>query len=237
MNINDFKQISLNNIGGSPSSVKAAILGVIFAGTVGLGFVALWQPEISNYNTAQEKEVALKADFMVKKTQAINIAGYRKQMVDIEAAFGALLRQLPSKTQMDDLLKDINKSGLKAGLAFDLFKPGIETAAEFYVERPIEIKLSGNYHQLGGFSQNIANLSRIVTLNDISIKSEPKKEAAQGAMKTKPETGGLTITLKAKTFRYMDEAESAAALKAEKDAVKDKAGKGRKNKSDKGAKK
>jgi len=139
-------------------------------------------------------------------------------MVEIEKTFGALLRQLPDKSQIDGLLTDINQAGLSRGLEFELFKPGDETQAEFYAEMPIAIKVLGNYHDLGAFATDISKLSRIVTISDISVQPQ-NKEAKAG--KT---DGMLVMEAIAKTYRYLDADEIAAKKKAEK-AAKAKSGK------------
>ncbi|MGH8751082.1 MAG: type 4a pilus biogenesis protein PilO, partial [Burkholderiales bacterium] len=133
--------------------------------------------------------------FVDKKKQAINLETYRKQLAEIEQSFGALLKQLPNKSEMDALLTDINQAGLGRGLQFELFKPAAsETVADFYATLPISIKITGNYHELGAFASDIAKLPRIVTLNDIAIN---------------PAGGVLSMDAVAKTYRYLDEEEIA----------------------------
>jgi type IV pilus assembly protein PilO len=126
-------------------------------------------------------------------------------MIDIEKTFGALLKQLPDKSQMDGLLTDINQAGLGRGLEFDLFKPGQETSADFYAEMPIQIKIKGSYHDIGAFATDISKLSRIVTLNDLSIA--PMSKDAKDSV--------LTMEAVAKTYRYLDSSEVAAKKAAE----------------------
>jgi type IV pilus assembly protein PilO len=138
-------------------------------------------------------------------------------MVEIEKTFGALLRQLPDKSQIDGLLTDINQAGLSRGLEFELFKPGNETQAEFYAEMPIAIKVLGTYHDLGAFASDISKLSRIVTISDVSV--QPKSKDA----KTANADTILVMEAVAKTYRYLDADEISAKQKAEK-AAKSKAG-------------
>jgi len=154
--------------------------------------------------------------FLAKKSQAINLEAYRAQMVEIEKTFGALLRQLPDKSQIDGLLTDINQAGLSRGLEFELFKPGSEVQAEFYAEMPIAIKVLGTYHDLGAFASDISRLSRIVTISNVSVQPVATKDA-------KPSNADAILTMEAvaKTYRYLDADEIAAkqkALKAEQAA-------------------
>jgi type IV pilus assembly protein PilO len=155
----------------------------------------------------RSKEAQLRQTFLEKKRQAINLDAYRKQLDDIEKSFGALLKQLPSKSEMDALLTDINQAGLGRGLQFELFKPAAsEAMSEFYAELPIQLKISGGYHDFGAFATDISKLSRIVTLNDIAL--------AAG------KDGSITMDSVAKTYRYLDEEEVAAQRKAAKDKAK-----------------
>ncbi len=152
--------------------------------------------------------------YLLKQGQAINLVAYRAQMVEIEKTFGALLRQLPDKSQIDGLLTDINQAGLSRGLEFELFKPGKETQAEFYAEMPIAIKVLGNYHDLGAFATDISRLSRIVTLGDLNIQTLPPPKDA----KPSQVSSVLVMEAVAKTYRYLDAEEVAAKQKAEKEA-------------------
>jgi type IV pilus assembly protein PilO len=149
--------------------------------------------------------VKLKDQYVAKQQQAINLDLYRQQLREIDSSFGALLKQLPNKSQMDALLVDINQAGLGRGLQFDLFRPApAETVREFYAELPVTLKLSGSYHDIGQFASDIGQLSRIVTLNDLSLA------AAKG--------GTLTMDVTAKTFRYLDEEELANQRRSSKGA-------------------
>ncbi len=217
MKLDDFNNIDLKNAGSLPVPVKAVLLTVLFLVVLALGYYFLWSPALESLDTAKAKEQELRQVFLDKKAQAINLEGYKKQMVEIEKTFGALLKQLPDKSQMDGLLTDINQAGLGRGLEFELFKPGQETQAEFYAEMPISIKVLGTYHDLGAFATDISKLSRIVTLNDISVASGNKdaKPAAADAV--------LVMEAIARTYRYLDADEIAAKRKAEK-AAKDKSG-------------
>jgi type IV pilus assembly protein PilO len=200
MKLEDFNNIDFKNAGSLPMPVKLVLLGFLFLVLVGLGYWFLWSPEIDEYEQAQTKEKELRDVFLAKKSQAIKIDAYRQQMIDIEKTFGALLKQLPDKSQMDGLLTDINQAGLGRGLEFELFKPGQETNAAFYAEMPIQIKIKGNYADIGAFATDISKLSRIVTLNDLIII--PINKDVKDSQ--------LSFEAVAKTYRYLDSSEIAA---------------------------
>lgn len=208
MKLEDFNNIDFKNAGSLPLPVKAVLLGVMFLLILGLGYYFLWSPALDSLDQARAKEQELRQVFLEKKSQAINLEGYKQQMVEIEKTFGALLKQLPDKSQMDGLLTDINQAGLGRGLEFELFKPGQETQAEFYAEMPISIKVLGSYHNLGAFATDISKLSRIVTLNDIYIVSSAA--SADGNPAVKATDGALSMEAIAKTYRYLDTDEIAA---------------------------
>lgn len=206
MKLDDFNNIDFNNVGSLPAAVKAVILSVGFIVLVALGYYFLWNPALETLNTAKAKEQELRSVFLDKKSLAINLAGYKQQMTETEKTFGTLLRQLPDKSQMDGLLTDINQAGLGRGLEFELFKPGQETQAEFYAEMPISLRVTGTYHDLGAFATDISKLSRIVTLNDISVTGgKEAKSSATDAL--------LVMEATARTYRYLDANELAAKKK------------------------
>lgn len=205
MKLDDFNNIDFKNAGSLPMPVKLVLLGFLFLILLGLGYWFLWSPAIDEFNQAKAKEVELRQVFLTKKAQAIKVEAYKQQMIDIEKTFGALLKQLPDKSQMDGLLTDINQAGLGRGLEFELFKPGQESVADFYAEMPIQIKIKGNYHDIGAFATDISKLSRIVTLNDMSIA--PMNKDSKDSM--------LTMDAVAKTYRYLDSSEVATKKAAE----------------------
>jgi type IV pilus assembly protein PilO len=194
MTLDELKKLKFDKIGSWPILPKLGILLLVFA-----SYWFDWQDQIAKIDGAKAKEEQLRTTFLSKKKQAIDLPAYRKQLVDIESQFGALLKQLPGKSEMDALLTDINQAGLGRGLQFELFRPAAnETAKDFYAELPITIRVTGNYHDLGAFASDIGRLSRIVTLNDIALSAAKD---------------GLTLDATAKTFRYLDEAEIAAQKK------------------------
>jgi type IV pilus assembly protein PilO len=200
MKLDDFNNIDFKNVGSLPMSVKLVLLGALSLILIALGYFLLWSPEIDELEQSKAKEQDLRQTFLSKKAQAVKVEAYKQQMIDIEKTFGALLKQLPDKSQMDGLLTDINQAGLGRGLEFELFKPGQEVVADFYAEMPIQIKIKGNYHDVGAFATDISKLSRIVTLNDISIAplNKDQKDSA------------LIMEAVAKTYRYLDSSEVAA---------------------------
>lgn len=207
MKLEDFNNIDFKNAGNLPVPVKAVLLGITFVLLVFAGYWFFWAPAMEQLGQDKSKEQELREVFLNKKKQAVKLEDYKQQMVEIERIFGALLKQLPDKSQMDGLLTDINQAGLARGLDFELFKPGQETISEFYAEMPISIKVIGSYHDLGDFAADISKLSRIVTLNDLAITTQSKDS----------KDGRLVMEAVAKTFRYLDANEIAAKKKTEQE--------------------
>jgi type IV pilus assembly protein PilO len=197
MKLEDFNNIDLKNAGSLPLPVKAVLLSVLALLIIVAGYWFLWSPALDELDQSKAKEEELRQVFLTKKSQAVKIEAYRNQMVEIEKTFGALLKQLPDKSEMDGLLSDVNQAGLGRGLEFDLFKPGQEVIADFYAEMPIQIKVQGNYHDLGAFATDVSKLPRIVTLNNLTIQPGGKD-------------GRLVMDAVAKTYRYLDSSELAA---------------------------
>lgn len=206
MTLDDLNNLNLKDLANAQMSVKAAILAVLFVAIVFAGYWFAWSGQLDALNAAQQEEMSLRDTYLNKKRQAINLDAYKQQLKDIERAFGALLKQLPNKSEMDALLTDINQAGLGRGLQFELFKPGTEKIGDFYAELPISVRLTGSYHDLGAFASDIAQLPRIVTLRDIEIA--PEKD------------GTLYMNAIVKTYRYLDDDEIAAQKKSAKEAAK-----------------
>ena len=211
MKLEDFNNIDFKNLGGLPLPVKAVILGFLASLIVGAGYWFLWAPALAELKTAKDKEVELRDVFITKKSLAVNLDAYKQQMVDIERTFGALLRQLPNKSQMDALLTDINQAGLERGLEFELFKPGQERQADFYAELPVSIKVTGSYHDIGAFATDVSKLSRIVTLNDLIILPMAKDVKDKDNKEFR-----LAMEATANTYRYLDPGEMADKKKSVK---------------------
>jgi len=201
-------------IGSAPILVKLGVMLVVLLLIIGASWYFDWQDQLDRIQSETSKEEGLRKTFLEKKAEAVNLPAYQKQLEDIEKQFGALLKQLPGKSEMDALLTDINQAGLGRGLQFELFRPaGGETRREFYAELPIAIKVTGSYHDMGAFASDISKLSRIVTLENVSL-------APAGAAKGSAGASMLTMDAIAKTFRYLDESEVAAAKKAASPAKK-----------------
>jgi type IV pilus assembly protein PilO len=213
MNLDDLRSLNFRDVGNWPLLPKTLALGLVFIAILAVGGVLDWKDQYETLDRAKSEEAKLKEQYATKKAKAINFQLYVQQLQEIEQSFGALLKQLPNKAEMDALLTDINQAGLGRGLQFELFRPAAnERAADFYAELPINIKITGNYHDMGAFASDVAQLPRIVTLNDVAVLNDK---------------GVLTMEAVAKTFRYLDEDEVAKQRKAAKDA-KDKKDKGKK---------
>ena len=199
MNFNELNRLDLNNLGNWPTSAKALLIGACCLMVFGLGYWLDTQGQIEDLDRLKQKEDEYKQTFARKQAKAANLDAYKLQMQEIEASFGIMLRQLPGRTEVADLLVDISQSGLASGLEFELFKPQAEVPKEFYAELPIKIRVRGRYHEFGHFVSRVASLPRIVTLHDFSIDS------------AKQRPGELVMELTAKTYRYLDENEQQAA--------------------------
>ncbi len=212
-----FKNVNWRDIGNAAPAPKALALLLLLVAIVAAGWYFHWDPLSEALKKGESEEVKLKDEWKGKKIQAVNLPELKKQKVQVEQFVASLEKQLPSKSEMDALLTDINQSGLGRGLAFELFRPGSVNVKEYYAELPIAVKVTGGYHDLGAFASDIASLSRIVTLNDmnISILAAP---GAAGAAPAGP--AQLTMDSIAKTFRYLDQEEVSAQKKSAADAKK-----------------
>ena len=179
----------------------------LFIVLVAAGWYFVWQDQMDALENKRNEEVKFKEEFLSKKQQAVNLELHKQQLNEIDRSFGALLKQLPNKAEVESLLVEINQAGMGRGLQFELFKPGAEIVKDFYAELPISVKLTGGYHDFGAFAGDIGRLSRIVTLNNVSIVGGAKD-------------GSLTLDAMVKTFRYLDEEEVARQRKAAADAKK-----------------
>ncbi len=205
----ELKKIDFNDVARWPFWLKVTAIVILSLAVLGAGLWFDTRSQLAALETARNKEKELKQVFTRKAHQAANLPAYRAQMEEMKRSFGTMLRQLPSKTEVAELLVDISQTGLENGLEFELFKPQQEKPAEFYAELPIKITVTGRYHQFGRFVSDVAALSRIVTLHDFTI--EPRKDKEQDT---------LVMEVTAKTYRYLEEGESEVAT----------AGKGKNNK-------
>lgn len=206
MTLDDINKLDLKTLADWPLPSKLAALGLLCVALVVAGWWFDWRGGMETLDAAKQKEVELRSVFTTKKNQAINLEAYVRQLADIEQAFGALLKQLPNKQEMDALITDVNQAGLGRGLQFDLFKPEAETVSEFYAETPIRVKVTGGYHDVAAFVSDVSKLSRIVTLQNISM--EPAKD------------GVLNMDAIVKTYRYLDDEEVIARKQLAKEPTK-----------------
>jgi type IV pilus assembly protein PilO len=205
MTLADLQNLDWQRPGDWPWPVKGGSFLLIFIVIAGLAYYFLYQDQITNFETEERKEKSLKDVWTDKKKLAVNLELYKAQRAEIEQSFGALLKQLPTKSEIDALLIDVNQAGLGRGLKFELFKPSTtENLTEFYAELPVAVRVTGSYHDIGAFTSDVSKLPRIVLLQDLDIKLAPG--------------GNLVMDAVAKTYRYLDDTESAAQRKSVKDA-------------------
>jgi type IV pilus assembly protein PilO len=190
INLDQFKGLDPNDPGSWPVLVKAVAVIALCLAVLFAGYWFDTQHQWDDLEKVRKHEGELKQTFKNKQMKAINLDAYKKQMAEMERSFGAMLRQLPSKTEVAELLVDVSQAGLGNGLEFDLFKPRAEKPAEFYAELPIDVQVTGTYHEFGKFVSDVAALPRIVTLHDINITAKGDK---------------LTMSTIAKTYRYLED--------------------------------
>ena len=201
--LDDFRNLNPKDVGAWPLAPRIAALLGLFALILLAGWWFWWSEQLETLAQRQQDELKLKEEFVAKKTQAVNLDLYVQQLNEIDRSFGALLKQLPNKSEVESLLVEINQSGMGRGLQFELFKPGPEIVKDFYAELPINVRLTGSYHDFGAFAGDVGRLSRIVTLNNLSITGNPQAK-----------DGSLVLDAVTKTFRYLDDVELAAKRKA-----------------------
>ncbi|MFH1819771.1 MAG: type 4a pilus biogenesis protein PilO [Pseudomonadota bacterium] len=206
MTLDELNKLDLKTLADWPLPTKLVALAFLCVAIVLAGWWFDWRGGMETLDTAKQKETELRSVFTTKKNQAINLDAYKKQLADIEQAFGALLKQLPNKQEMDALITDVNQAGLGRGLQFDLFRPQAETVSEFYAETPIQVKVTGGYHDIAAFVSDVSKLPRIVTLQDISM--QPAKD------------GVLNMDAIVKTYRYLDDDEVIARKQKAKEQKK-----------------
>lgn len=197
--IEQFQALDWRDPGRWPLGIRVIVASFVFVVASFLfGMLLIYNTQMEEYEQVQTEQDQLWAEFEQKQHQAANFAAYRAQLKDMERSFGAMLRQLPGRTEVPNLLVDISQTGNGAGLDEKLFQPGAELKQDFYAELPIKIRLTGSYHAFGNFVSGIAALPRIVTLHDIQIQPELQKSAG---------TDQLVLDLTAKTYRYLEDDE------------------------------
>ena len=191
----EFQSLNPNDVGAWPVIPRVTVLFALFVGSLVGGWFLFWSEQLETLDGRRQEETKLKDEFVNKKQQAINLDLYKQQLNEIDRSFGALLKQLPNKAEVEALLVEINQAGLGRGLSFELFRPGGEVVRDFYAELPVTVRLTGSYHDFGAFASDIGKLPRIVTLNNIVIAPPAGKD------------GTLVLDATVKTFRYLDEEE------------------------------
>lgn len=205
--LDDFRFLNPNDPGAWPLAPKISLLVGVFVVILAAGWWFVWDAQLLDLQTREQEEETLKQQYLDKKRQAVNLDLYTQQLAEIDRSFGALLKQLPNKSEIEALLIEVNQAGLGRGLQFELFRPGQEIVKDFYAELPISVKINGAYHDFGAFAADIARLPRIVTLNNIAITPSSA-------------TGGLSLDATTKTFRYLDDEEVARQKKPAQGAKK-----------------
>lgn len=205
--LEQLRALDPNDVGRWPFAFRAGAIGLVFLIALGAaGYLLAWSPEKPLLEQAQAEEQLLLGTLEQKARKAANLEAYKVQLKEMEKSFGAMLRQLPNKTEVPNLLVDISQTGLASGLEEKLFQPAAEVKRDFYAELPIKIRLTGNFHAIGNFVSGIAALPRIVTLHDIQIESAEKESGKDQ----------LQLDVTAKTYRYLDDEEQAEVEQQER---------------------
>ncbi|GMU43589.1 MAG: type 4a pilus biogenesis protein PilO [Xanthomonadales bacterium] len=204
--IDDLRKADINNLGSSPFPVQAIFAGLLFAVICFAGWYMYFNPRHEEFDQLVRTEQTLRADFEQKQERAANLQAYREQLQQIELVLQQMLRQLPNKNEMPDLLVDISQTALSTGIANELFEPQPEITKDFYAEKPISLRMVGSYHQFGQFVSGVASLPRVVilTMHDISLRQSDRGPNAPA--------GQLILEGTVKTYRYLDEDEQAAVV-------------------------
>lgn len=205
--LDQFRFLNPNDPGAWPLIPRLTLLLGLFSAVLLAGWWFVWSDQLAELESKEREEEVLKQQYLEKKRQAVNLDLYVQQLAEIDRSFGALLKQLPDKSEIEALLIEVNQAGLGRGLQFELFRPGQEMVKDFYAELPISVRINGSYHDIGAFAADIAKLPRIVTLNNIAIAPVGKD-------------GPLALEATTKTFRYLDEAEVAKQKKPAQGAKK-----------------
>lgn len=197
MNLNDLNEIDLssidlNNLGTAPTVVRGIFILLFCALILGAGYALLIKSELAELEKIEKKELEFKKAFEEKQKKAANLEAYKSQLDDMRRSFGTMLKQLPSKTEIEGLIVDISQTALSTGLEIETFQPKNDEAKGFYIEQPYDLKVYGSFHELGAFSSGVAALPRIVTLHDIKIQPSKNSEAK------------LVMNATIKTYRYQD---------------------------------
>lgn len=209
--LNELRDLDFNDIGSAPVSVRYFLLGILLAIILTVGYFLLIKNKIEQLEQVRQHELTLRSDFEYKQQKAANLEAYEAQLAEMQKLLETMFRQLPSKTEMDKLLVDISQTALGAGIDVQLFQPNAETLHDFYAERPISVRMLGDYHLFGEFVSGVASLPRVVilTMNDISLRRADERDTA-----VLRSDGRLILEGTVKTYRYIDEEEAAQRAEA-----------------------
>jgi len=202
--LNELRDLDFNDIGSAPTSVRYIILAFLLVIILAIGYFLLIKAKTEQLEQVQKREAALRVEFENKQEKAANLEAYEAQLAEMQELLETMFRQLPSRTEMDKLLVDVSQTALGAGIDVQLFQPNVETLHDFYAERPISIRMLGDYHQFGEFVSGVASLPRVVilTMHDISLRRANNQDIGGG-------DGRLILEGTVKTYRYIDEEEAA----------------------------
>ena len=209
--LNELRDLDFNDIGSAPSSVRYVILSVLLIVILTIGYFLLIKAKTEQLELVQNLENGLRSTFEAKQAKAANLESYEAQLAEMQELLETMFRQLPSKTEMDKLLVDVSQTALGAGIDVQLFQPNAEAYHDFYAERPISVRMLGDYHQFGEFVSGVASLPRVVilTMHDIALRRASSKDVGANAG-----DGRLILEGTVKTYRYIDEEEAAARAEA-----------------------
>lgn len=211
---NELRDLDFNDVGSAPRSIRYVILILLLAAILAIGYYLLIKNKKEQLEVVQQKELTLRADFEYKQQKAANLEAYEAQLAEMQELLETMFRQLPSKTEMDKLLVDISQTALGAGIDVQLFQPNAETLHDFYAERPISVRMLGDYHQFGEFVSGVASLPRVVilTMHDIALRRATDDDVGV----SKKNDGRLVLEGTVKTYRYIDDEEAAARAQVAK---------------------
>ena len=209
--LNELRDLDFNDIGSAPTSVRYVILGFLLVIILAIGYFLLVKAKIEQLEMVEKLELGLRAEFEQKQAKAANLEAYEAQLAEMQELLETMFRQLPSRTEMDKLLVDVSQTALGAGIDVQLFQPNAEAYHDFYAERPISVRMLGDYHQFGEFVSGVASLPRVVilTMHDISLRRATERDI--GATTN---DGRLILEGTVKTYRYIDEEEAAERAQA-----------------------
>ena len=209
--LNELRDLDFNDIGSAPASVRYVILSVLLIVILLIGYFLLIKAKTEQLELVQNLENSLRVTFEAKQAKAVNLESYEAQLAEMQELLETMFRQLPSKTEMDKLLVDVSQTALGAGIDVQLFQPNAEAYHDFYAERPISVRMLGDYHQFGEFVSGVASLPRVVilTMHDIALRRATDRDVGANAG-----DGRLILEGTVKTYRYIDEEEAAQRAEA-----------------------